>query len=181
MSDAQNQNNNGAGQKPVLKKEMSRRQFLTYTLGGTGAFLVATPLIPMIRFSIDPLLQSKGESDWVKVVEASKITEEPQEFHFSKLQIDGWYSSEPKFTAWISKDKNGEIFALSPVCKHLGCTVSWNSNSALPNEYFCPCHGAHYTKEGKNLAVADGPLDEYDVRIENDFVYLSSIKPNSKV
>ncbi len=181
MSDAQNHNNNGSEHKPVLKKEMSRRQFLTYTLGGTGAFMAAIPLIPMIRFSVDPLLQSKGEGDWVKVVEVSKITEEPQEFNFSKLQVDGWYSSEPKFTAWISKDKNGEIFALSPVCKHLGCTVNWNTNTSFPNEYFCPCHGAHYTKEGKNLAVADGPLDEYDVRIENDFVYLSNIKPNSKV
>lgn len=181
MSDKHNHETNPSGHKPVLKKEMSRRQFLTYTLGGTGAFLAATPLIPMIRFAVDPLLQSQGEGDWVKVVEASQITDEPQEFKFSKLQVDGWYSSEPKFTAWISKDKDGNIFALSPVCKHLGCTVNWNVNKDLPNEYFCPCHGAHYTKEGKELAVASAPLDEYKVKIENGFVYLSSLKPNSIV
>jgi menaquinol-cytochrome c reductase iron-sulfur subunit len=181
MSDAQNHDNNPTGNKPVLKKEMSRRQFLTYTLGGTGAFLVATPIIPMIRFSVDPLLQSKGEGEWVKVVELSRITDEPQEFTFSKLQVDGWYSAEAKFTAWITKDKDGNIYALSPICKHLGCTVNWNTSSDYPNQYYCPCHGAHYTKEGKQLAVADAPLDEYDVKIENDFVYLSSLKPNSIV
>ena len=180
MSDTQKHEANPTGNKPVLKKEMSRRQFLTYTLGGTGGFLAAMPLIPMIRFAVDPLLQAKGEGDWVKVVEVDKITTEPQEFKFSKLQVDGWYTSKPKFTAWISKDDKGEVFALSPVCKHLGCTVSWNNNPDLPNEYYCPCHGAHYTKNGQYLAVASAPLDEYDVKIENGFVYLSSLKPNSR-
>ena len=181
MSDTHNHEANPTGHKPVLKKEMSRRQFLTYTLGGTGGFMAGMVVIPMIRFAVDPLLQSKGEGEWVKVVEADKITSEPQEFKFSKLQVDGWYSSEPKFTAWISKDENGEIFALSPVCKHLGCTVNWNDNKEFPNEYFCPCHGAHYTKNGKHLAVASAPLDEYAVKIDNGVVYLSSLKPNSKV
>lgn len=181
MSDSQKHETNPTGHKPVLKKQMSRRQFLTYTLGGTGGFMAGLTVIPMIRFAIDPLLQAKGEGDWVKVVEVDKITNEPQEFQFSKLQVDGWYTSKPKFTAWISKNDKGEIFALSPVCKHLGCTVNWNDNPKYPNEYFCPCHGAHYTKDGKDLAVADGPLDEYEINIENGYVYLGNLKPNSKV
>lgn len=181
MSEMNNQEKNATGHMPVLKKEMSRRQFLTYTLGGTGGFMAAMTVIPMLRFAVDPLLQPKEVGEWVKVVEVSKITNEPQEFTFSRLQIDGWYKSTPDFTAWISKDSKGNIFALSPTCKHLGCTVSWNNNKDLPNEYFCPCHGAHYTKEGKQLAVASAPLDEYDIKIDNDFVYLSGLKPNSKV
>lgn len=181
MSDAHESGKNPAGGKPVLKKEMSRRQFLTYTLGGTGGFLAAMPLIPMIRFAVDPLLQSQGTSDMVKVVEADKITTEPQEFRFKKLQVDGWYVNEPEFIAWISKDDNGNIFALSPVCKHLGCTVGWNINPSLPGEYFCPCHGAHYTKDGKDLEVAQGPLDEYEVEVQNGFVYVGNLKPNSRV
>lgn len=183
MHTAHEPDKNPTGDKPVPKKrkKMSRRQFLTYTLGGTGAFLVATPVIPMIRFAVDPLLQSGGSSDMVKVVEVDKVTTEPQEFKFSKLQVDGWYVSEPEFTAWISKDANGNIFALSPVCKHLGCTVGWNNNPGLPDQYFCPCHGAYYTKDGKNQAVAQGPLDEYEVEIRNGFVYVGNLKPNSRV
>jgi menaquinol-cytochrome c reductase iron-sulfur subunit len=179
MSDKHGNEHNPA--KPALKKGMSRRQFLTYTLGGTGGFLAAMPLIPMIRFAVDPLLQSGGESDLVKVAPVDEITNEPKEYTFTKIQADGWYVDEAKFTAWISKDDKGEIFALSPVCKHLGCTVSWNTNPSLPNEYFCPCHGAHYTKDGKDLAIAQGPLDEYEVEVQNGYVYLGNLKPNSRV
>lgn len=176
-----NHDHNQPDNKPVLRREMSRRQFLSYTLGGAGAFMSVGTVIPMLRFAADPLLQKREAGEYVKVVESSKITTEPQEFRFKVHQVDGWYESDPEFIAWIAKDNNNNIFALSPVCKHLGCTVNWNSEQKHPNEYFCPCHGAHYTKDGKNLAVAPKPLDEYDVKLENGFVYLGDIKPNTRV
>lgn len=181
MSETRDQEKHPSGDKPVLKKEMSRRQFLTYALGGTGGFMAALPLIPMIRFAVDPILQSSGEGEWVKVVEVDKITTEPTEFSFSKLQVDGWYKSEPTFVAWIAKDEQGNIFALSPVCKHLGCTVNWNTKPEFPNEYFCPCHDARYSKDGKNITVAPAPLDEYDVKVENGYVYVGNLKANTRV
>jgi menaquinol-cytochrome c reductase iron-sulfur subunit len=183
MSDMHKQDKHPSGDKPILKKEMSRRQFLTYTLGGTGGFMAALPLIPMIRFAVDPLLQTKGEGDWVKVVAEGEVTVEPKEFTFSKLQIDGWYRSEPEFAAWLAKDENNKIFALSPICKHLGCTIQWASSDVKehPNQYHCPCHGARYTKDGKDLVVASIPLDQYDVKIENGFVYLGTLMPNKRV
>lgn len=165
--------------RPVQRKEMSRRQFLSYTLGGTTAFMMGGAVLPMVRFAVDPLLEKKGEGTWVKVVEESKITTEPQEFKFQIHQVDGWYISDPELAAWISKDANNEIFALSPVCKHLGCTIGWNTKGK--NEYDCPCHDARYTKDGKNLAVAPNPLDEYEVKIEDGFVYLGPVKANSRV
>ena len=57
----------------------------------------------------------------------------------------------------------GNSFALSPICKHLGCTIGWNTEKN--DQYVCPCHGAHYTKDGKNLVVAPKPLDEYDLKL----------------
>lgn len=165
-------------EKRFTRREMSRRQFLSYTLGGAGAFMGATMLVPMVRFAVDPILQAKTKGAWVKVVEESKITEEPQAFTFKIHQVDGWYESEPELTAWIAKE-NGKIFALSPVCKHLGCTINWNTEHN--NQYVCPCHGAHYTKEGKNLSVAPAPLDEYEVKLENGFVYLGELHANTIV
>jgi len=162
------------GEKPFTRREMSRRQFLSYTLGGSGAFMAAGMLVPMLRFAVDPILQPKQKGEWVKVVEEAKITEEPQSFSFNVPQVDGWHYSEPELTAWIAKE-NGKIFALSPICKHLGCTVKWDSNKS---EYLCPCHGALYSKEGKNLTVAPAPLDEYQVKIENGFVYLGELRAN---
>lgn len=168
-----------AGKNQKKRKEMTRRQFLSYTLGGTTAFLVAGPVLPMVRFAVDPLLKKQEAGDHVKVVEVSKITKEPQEFKFKKKQVDGWYESEAELIAWISKDEKGEIFALSPVCKHLGCTIFWNTKGL--NEYDCPCHDARYSKDGKNITVSRLPLDEYDVEIINDYVYLGKIKANTRV
>lgn len=181
MSNEHNQDNPLSEAKPKVRREMSRRQFLNYTLGGTGAFMLSVPLIPMLRFTVDPLLQEKQGSDWVKVVEADKITEEPQAFKFEVHVVDGWYESNPKVEAWISRGADNKIFALSPICKHLGCTIDWNSNSQFPNQYFCPCHGAHYTKDGDALAVAPEPLDEYSVKEEDGWIYLGQIIPNSRV
>ncbi|WP_274364615.1 ubiquinol-cytochrome c reductase iron-sulfur subunit [Paenibacillus thermotolerans] len=171
----------GEEHKSSKRREMSRRQFLSYTLGGAGGFMAAGIMVPMLRFAVDPLLEPKAEANYVKVTEEGSIKAEPTEFKFKIHQIDGWYESDPEMTAWIAKGEDGKIYALSPVCKHLGCTVNWNTNTEYPEQFFCPCHGAHYTKDGQNLAVAPAPLDEYDVKLENGFVYLGPIRPNSRV
>lgn len=178
MHDEQNKH---SSEKPVTRREMSRRQFLSYTLGGTGAFMAAGMTIPMIRFAVDPLLQPADEGTFVKVVEENKVTKDPKAFKFKVNQVDGWYESEVELEAWIMRGDSGDIYALSPVCKHLGCTVDWNSNPQYPNQFFCPCHGAHYTKDGKTLAVSALPLDEYKVKIENGAVYIGKVQPNQRV
>lgn len=177
MSNDQN-NEQLSTQQPRVKREMSRRQFLNYTLGGTGAFMLSLPLIPMLRFAVDPLLQEKQSSDFVKVAKVDEITSEPQDFRFQVHSVDGWYESRPELVAWIRRKEDGTIYALSPICKHLGCTIRWNTEERYPNEYFCPCHGARYTPTGKTLAVSRFPLDEYTVDIRDGWVYLGPIKPN---
>lgn len=176
---SKSQNSEHSPRKP--SQEISRRQFLAYALGGTGAFMLVGSILPMVRFAIDPLIQKKPEGQYVKVVKMNKITDTPQEFKYEVKRNDGHHETVETLTAWITKDKDGNIFALSPVCKHLGCMVSWDKNPNFKNQYFCPCHNAHYTKEGKQLAVARAPLDEYKVQIRNGFVYLGDIIANQHV
>lgn len=45
----------------------------------------------------------------------------------------------------IYKDKNGQIYKINPVCKHLGCELSWNN---LDKTWDCPCHGSRYDYMG---------------------------------
>ncbi|AJS58059.1 QcrA and Rieske domain-containing protein [Paenibacillus sp. IHBB 10380] len=170
-----------AAHKPISRKEMSRRQFLTYTLGGATAFMAAGAVLPMVRFAVDPILHKKTEGEFVKVAEVAKITDEPQEFSYELKQQDGWYADTATLVAWIRKDEKGNIYALSPICKHLGCTVGWNNNKTYPDEYHCPCHGARYTKLGKNLSVAPKPLDTYKIKIDKGWVYLGGVEPNTEV
>ncbi|WP_377888811.1 Rieske 2Fe-2S domain-containing protein [Alkalihalobacillus sp. R86527] len=161
------------------KKEVTRRQFLNYSLTGVGGFMAAGMLMPMVRFAIDPLLKEKSKQEFVPVMDTSEITTEPVRKEFKIDQVDGWYESEVTQSAWIYKDKKDEIVALSPVCKHLGCTVDWASNAAFPNQFYCPCHGGRYTKDGVNVPGTPplAPLDVYNKKVEDGKLYLGKPEP----
>ncbi|SFE34221.1 menaquinol-cytochrome c reductase iron-sulfur subunit [Alteribacillus iranensis] len=157
---------------------VSRRQFLTYTLTGVGGFMAAGMILPMARFAIDPVLQSAGAGDMNAVADVSELTEEPQRFDFSYEQVDGWYTSEVTETAWIYQEGDN-ITALSPTCTHLGCTVNWNSNESYQNQFFCPCHGGRFEKNGTNVpgTPPTEPLHKYEIEVRDGTVYLGKANP----
>lgn len=45
----------------------------------------------------------------------------------------------------VAKDSRGETHAVSPVCVHLGCMVSWNNGEET---WDCPCHGSRFDADG---------------------------------
>lgn len=63
-----------------------------------------------------------------------------------------------------------ELFALSPVCTHLGCLVNWYRPK---KRFLCPCHGGQYDMNGN---VVEGPppspLRKLPLKMENGKVYL---------
>ena len=158
----------------MSKNRVTRRQFLTYTITGVGGFMAAGMLMPMVRFAIDPILQTKEEGDFVQTSQkAAEITEVPVKVDFSYEQTDGWYKSEVSDAAWVYKEGD-QIIAISPVCKHLGCTVNWAGDSAHPDQFFCACHAGRYEKTGKNVKGTPplGPLDQYEVEEKDGFLML---------
>ena len=48
----------------------------------------------------------------------------------------------------IYKDTSGNVFAIKPVCTHLGCLLSWNDTDKT---WDCPCHGSRFDYMGKNI------------------------------
>jgi glycine/D-amino acid oxidase-like deaminating enzyme/nitrite reductase/ring-hydroxylating ferredoxin subunit len=50
-----------------------------------------------------------------------------------------------------SRDADGTVRAVSPVCTHLGCRVAWNR---AERSWDCPCHGSRFAPDG---AVLQGP------------------------
>ena len=53
----------------------------------------------------------------------------------------------------VYRDDDGGVHAVSPVCRHLGCIVRWNT---AERTWDCPCHGGRYDRYGK---VMMGPPD----------------------
>ena len=48
----------------------------------------------------------------------------------------------------VYKDPSGKIFAVRPICTHLGCLLSWND---IDKTWDCPCHGSRFDFMGKNI------------------------------
>jgi menaquinol-cytochrome c reductase iron-sulfur subunit len=168
----------------MSKHRVSRRQFLSYTLTGVGGFMAAGMLMPMVRFAIDPMLKADSAGDFIPTSQKmSDLTEEPVRVDYSFKQKDAWYESEVTQTAWVYKNEEGKIIALSPVCKHLGCTVGWNNNPEFENEFYCQCHGGRYKKSGK-LIPGTPPitsLDMYPVKEKDGYLYLGKPQPWKEV
>jgi glycine/D-amino acid oxidase-like deaminating enzyme/nitrite reductase/ring-hydroxylating ferredoxin subunit len=53
----------------------------------------------------------------------------------------------------VYRDEDGAVYAVSAVCRHLGCIVDWNSNEKT---WDCPCHGSRYDAYGR---VINGPAN----------------------
>lgn len=49
----------------------------------------------------------------------------------------------------VYKDSDGNIFAVNPVCSHLGCLLSWNN---ADKTWDCPCHGSRFNYMGECIS-----------------------------
>ncbi|WP_333787852.1 Rieske (2Fe-2S) protein [Methanomethylovorans sp.] len=69
--------------------------------------------------------------------------------------------------------KEGQIYALSNKCKHMGCPLS--AGTIEDHTLRCSCHGWRYDiKTGEYLGSRDISLKAYESKIENGkvFVYI---------
>jgi Rieske Fe-S protein len=59
------------------------------------------------------------------------------------------------------RDEAGELHALSPICTHLRCVVSFDAEA---REWRCPCHGSRFDIDGQVLrGPAKRPLESRQV------------------
>ena len=66
--------------------------------------------------------------------------------------------------------KGDDIYALSLVCTHLGCTVNLTTR-----ELVCPCHGSIFGRRGEVFkGPADRPLERLALEEQGDFIVVVS-------
>ncbi|TXL67851.1 ubiquinol-cytochrome c reductase iron-sulfur subunit [Cerasibacillus terrae] len=165
------------------KKQVTRRQFLNYTLTGVGGFMAAGLLMSPLRMAIDPVLQPSGDGDYANVgLAVDDITKDPQPVEWEIEQVDAWYKSDVTQKAFVFKDDKDEIVALSPKCTHLGCMVSWEGSESHPDQFYCPCHDGRFTKDGTNIegTPPTEPLHEYEHKVEDGMLFLGKAYPRGE-
>lgn len=137
-----------------LNDPMPRRAFFSWMLVGWGAFLTSLLLFKVL---------------FLQYFFPRVLFEPPQTF---KAGFPGEYAVGEVSERW--KDAYGvwlvrtptEIYALSTVCTHLGCTPNW---LASERKFKCPCHGSGFFDTGVNFeGPAPRPLERFKISLADD-------------
>lgn len=97
---------------------------------------------------LEPIRNNKEFGSMLKQSVSSLVTNKlsPPIISYEKLKNDSGgvvdYHGEK---LGIYKDIDGNLFAVIPYCKHLGCELSWNNSEKT---WDCPCHGSRYGYKG---------------------------------
>ncbi|MDB5042625.1 MAG: rieske ironsulfur family protein [Candidatus Eremiobacteraeota bacterium] len=189
---------------PGTPEEQSRRTFMAnavIALGGVIGISLAIPLVaslvPAPGTSNDPWSGlTQQEVDQLKKATANT----PVKVTFNVHEINGYFgATDAEQFVWAVRATEDEIkkerpdlkdipyqvvnmgfVVFSPLCPHLGCRYTWNSNS---NKFLCPCHGSEYSALGVHEAgpalrgLDPLPLREYQGKVQVSWILYAANMP----
>jgi len=144
------------------RKEMNRREFLTYAWGGALGLLALQAGVGMFFFLMPRFKAGEfGGVFFIGPESALPPTSAPPEpFVAGKF--------------WLVNTEDVGPKALYMVCTHLGCLYKWEQAN---NRFECPCHGSKFTREGFYIeGPAPRSLDTFVVSIEGGEVAVDTGK-----
>lgn len=151
---------------------LSRRQFFNTAVNAIGAVITAVVAVPVAGYFLDPALKrAAGAANWVKLASMSQVSNTPTAFTLSAERVEGFMKQRVNATVYAYTGADGKPVAMSNICTHLGCPVSWTTN-----EFFCPCHGSHFNQDGTVKAgPAPKPLPTFATKVENGDLYVEVV------
>ena len=135
-------------------KPISRRGFINWLTVGWVAFgaTVAGLLTGTVRFLFPNVLFEPPQSFRAGSPDDYTVGEVSTRF-------------KDQFGVWIVRSTS-EIYVLSTVCTHLGCTPIWSGGE---EKFKCPCHGSGFRISGVNFeGPAPRPLERFKVTLADD-------------
>ena len=162
-------------------EQATRRDFLYYATGGTGAVVVGAavwPLVNQMNPSADVQALASVEIDISEIEPGTQITVKwlgkpvfirrrteseialAREAIISELPDELARNANESGADAADKnrtlDEKGEWLVMMGVCTHLGCVPLGNGAGDFGG-WFCPCHGSHYDTAGR---IRKGPAPE---------------------
>ena len=138
----------------ILESKMERRSFFPWLTIAWVAFASATATFfgMMLRFLFPNVLFEPEQTFKAGY---------PNEYNIGEVNTR-W---KEKYGVWLIRTTE-QLYALSTVCTHLGCTPNWLQNES---KFKCPCHGSGFRKSGMNFeGPAPRPLERYKISIADD-------------
>jgi cytochrome b6-f complex iron-sulfur subunit len=134
--------------------DMDRRSFIKWSVVGWSAFaaVVAGYGSMVTRFLFPNVLFEPVQTFGAGYPDEYEVGEVSEQF-------------KDQYGVWIVRDDE-EIYALSTVCTHLGCTPNWMPSEA---KFKCPCHGSGFYKTGINFeGPAPRPLERFKIALSDE-------------
>lgn len=178
---------------------LTRRQFLSYALGGTGAFMALSLFTPLVAMAVDPIRREAGSGSlsattWRVSDFNSNL---PTHVSFMDRIDDAWNTHSIPNDVYVIIYQN-KLMIMSHVCTHLGCHVEGSfanqNQQQIPNQsakpswippatfslnqgqywFHCPCHNSVYNNYGVNSpsSPAPRPLDLFEYQVINGYVHV---------
>ena len=132
----------------LAKREMNRREFLTYAWGGALLLVTGATGFGLFQFMYPRFKAGEfGGQFFLGPVSALPPTDAPPEG-----------ITAGKF--WLVNSADEGIKALYMVCTHLGCLYKWEPSTV---RFECPCHGSKFSREGYYIeGPAPRSLDRFE-------------------
>lgn len=143
-----------------------RRSFLAALLAAGGAAVGALLAVPLVRFTLHPVLARTTEKSWSDVgnIDEFQNIDAPVKKLVTIEQRDGWRKTMTEKPVYVTKDAQGQLIVLSAVCTHLGCSIPWLEKE---KRFICPCHLGTFAPDGHLIS---GPpprnMDRLETKVE---------------
>ncbi len=155
------------------ESELNRRKFFEVGIFAIGGAMAAVSTAALARFTIGPSFR-KEKSKWIEV-DLEDLQNETPGFQRVVLEYetkDGWLVTNAKALVYVKRLKDGEFIAISAVCSHLACIVSWDEDLKI---FKCPCHNGRYDADGKVISgPPPAPLKRHKTKIEDGILLLTT-------
>lgn len=144
------------------RKEMTRREFMTYAWGGALGLLALQGAAGLFFFMMPRFKAGEfGGVFFIGPESSMPATDAPPQ-----PNVAG------KF--WLVNTTDEGVKAIYMVCTHLGCLYKWEPANF---RFECPCHGSKFTREGFYIeGPAPRSLDTFLVTVENGEVAVDTGK-----
>jgi Rieske Fe-S protein len=152
-------------------KELSRRNFMQTAIWGVGGLIGIVFGASAVAYIVGPSLKKQQTETWVALGPTSKVElGVPTLFTFTVQTQTGWIENTDEVSVYVLSTDARTYIAMSNICTHLGCRVRWITDQ---DQFFCPCHNGVFDISGNVVAgPPPRPLDQYEVKVENDQLYI---------